>query len=211
MLRAGHARRHTGREGHSTLQKQSSAISDQNGNTTTPSLTIRIRFFFSAPWLCFLLCCVAVLQAAGSAIGNSIFTKFPWVGTTSAVTSDPSEALMGGTQLPALSYTGMDGLPSTANAGNVLRSHTTVRLSLRTPPSVEPKDVAEWFKAELERDAPYGAKVSFKCEKAQKGWQAPKLAPWLATALETASQAFYKKAAMYTGEGARDTIAHSQL
>lgn len=140
-------------------------------------------------------------KAAGDAIGNSIFTKFPWVGTTCAVTKDPAEALMGGTQMPALSYTGMDGLPSTQTAGNVLRSHTTVRLSLRTPPSVEPKDVAAYLEKELTRDAPYGAKITFKCEKAQKGWQAPKLAPWLAKALENASQAFYQKSAMYTGEG----------
>lgn len=135
-------------------------------------------------------------KKAGEAVGSAIYTKFPFVGEAGPVSKDPAQLVLGGTWMPALSITGVDGMPSCQNAGNVLRSHTTVRLSLRTPPSVEPKDVAAWFKTELERDAPYGAKVTFTCEKAQKGWQAPKLAPWLGAAMEKASQRFYGKGAM---------------
>jgi acetylornithine deacetylase/succinyl-diaminopimelate desuccinylase-like protein len=117
------------------------------------------------------------------------------------VSQDPAELVLGGTWMPTLCITGVDGMPSIANAGNVLRSHTALRLSVRTPPSVEAKDVAAYFEKELTRDAPYGAKVTFVCDKAQKGWQAPKLAPWLATSLEKASQTFYGKSARSTGEG----------
>jgi len=140
-------------------------------------------------------------KKAGDAVGDGIWKKFPWAGKTGPVSSDPAELVLGGTWMPALSITGCDGMPAIANAGNVLRSHTAVRLSLRTPPSVEPKEVAKVLEQVLTADAPYGAKISFELEKAQKGWAAPKVAPWLGTALEEASQAFYGQQAMYTGEG----------
>jgi len=37
----------------------------------------------------------------------------------------------------------MDGLPETAVAGNVLRSSTTLKLSLRMPPSLDYKFAAK--------------------------------------------------------------------
>lgn len=140
-------------------------------------------------------------KAAGDAVKDGVYTKFPWVESTGPVSKDPAEAVLGGTWMPALSITGADGLPSVLTAGNVLRSHTTLKLSLRTPPTVEPKEVAEFFKKELERDSPYNAKVTFECDKSQKGWAAPKLAPWLGAALQKASGDFYGKPAMFTGEG----------
>ena len=39
---------------------------------------------------------------------------------------------------PNLSITGIDGIPSISMAGNVLRSHTSVRLSMRLPPVADP-------------------------------------------------------------------------
>ena len=38
---------------------------------------------------------------------------------------------------PALSVTGADGLPPIANAGNVLRPKTSLKLSLRLPPTLD--------------------------------------------------------------------------
>jgi acetylornithine deacetylase/succinyl-diaminopimelate desuccinylase-like protein len=38
-------------------------------------------------------------------------------------------------------------------------------------------------------------------EKASTGWNAPAMAPWLTQAIDTASQAFFGKPAMYMGEG----------
>ena len=53
----------------------------------------------------------------------------------------------------------------------------------------------------LEKDPPYGAKVSFSGDGGSNGWDAPQLAPWLATALENASTRHFGKPAMYLGEG----------
>ena len=38
-----------------------------------------------------------------------------------------------------LTVTGMDGIPSCANAGNVLREYTKCKISLRLPPSFNPE------------------------------------------------------------------------
>ena len=53
------------------------------------------------------------------------------------VTSDPVEVLLNRTWRPTLSVVGVDGFPELKNAGNVLRPKTTLKLSMRIPPSVE--------------------------------------------------------------------------
>jgi acetylornithine deacetylase/succinyl-diaminopimelate desuccinylase-like protein len=102
---------------------------------------------------------------------------------------------------PALSLTGIDGIPPLSSAGNVLRPHTAVKLSLRLPPTVDGKRAGELLQELLLRDPPNGAHVSLKLEKSSSGWNAPALSPWLEKAIDDASQAFYGKPAMYMGEG----------
>ena len=144
---------------------------------------------------------IGYAKAAGDAIGAGVYEKFPFVKGAGPISKDAGEMLLGGTWSPTLCYTGVEGMPGIQNAGNVLRPYTSLRLSFRLPPSVEAKDVATYLEKELTRDAPYGAKVTFTVDKAQKGWAAPKLAPWLSQSLQTASNTFYGKSAMFTGEG----------
>ena len=58
---------------------------------------------------------------------------------------------------PALSVTGADGLPPIANAGNVLRPKTALKLSLRLPPTVDGEAATRELKRLLEADPPHGA------------------------------------------------------
>ena len=83
----------------------------------------------------------------------------------------------------------------------MLRPSTTLKLSIRIPPRVDPKAAAAAVKACLEKDPPYGAKVSFSDIGANAGWDAPEMAPWLDKALDDASQKHFGKPAMYMGEG----------
>ena len=92
-------------------------------------------------------------------------------------------------------------MPTLANAGNVLRPYTRLKLSLRVPPRLEAQRASEHVKAVLEKDPPYGAKVAFESGGGSNGWDAPPLAPWLANALENASKRHFGKPAMYLGEG----------
>ncbi len=114
---------------------------------------------------------------------------------------DLTELVLNRTWRPALSITGVDGMPPLASAGNVLRPQTAVKLSLRLPPTADGKACGELLKAALLRDPPNGAQVTLELEKASSGWNAPAMAPWLEKAINDASQAFFDKPAMYMGEG----------
>ncbi|MFN7132277.1 MAG: M20 family metallopeptidase [Myxococcales bacterium] len=140
-------------------------------------------------------------KAAAQALGDEVFTKFPWVKGARPVSDDRAELVLNRTWRPTLSVTGVDGMPPLDSAGNVLRPYTTVKLSVRIPPRVDPERATRALKETLEKDPPYGAKVSFESEKAGIGWDAPALAPWLDSAMQRASQTYFGKPAMFMGEG----------
>ncbi len=134
-------------------------------------------------------------------LGNEVFDKFPLLPGMVPMNSDLTELVLNRTWRPALSVTGVDGLPPLGNAGNVLRPFTSVKLSLRLPPTLDPKTATELLKQTLENNPPYGAKVEFEVEKASTGWNAPALAPWLEHAIDHASREFFNAPAMFMGEG----------
>jgi acetylornithine deacetylase/succinyl-diaminopimelate desuccinylase-like protein len=140
-------------------------------------------------------------QAVAKALGNEVWNKFPWVDGARPVGKDTAELVLNRTWRPALSVTGADGLPALQSAGNVLRPQTTLKLSLRVPPTADANACARFVKALLEKDPPYGARVTFTGDKASPGWNAPELAPWLQQAASRASQAYFGKDTVYMGEG----------
>jgi acetylornithine deacetylase/succinyl-diaminopimelate desuccinylase-like protein len=115
--------------------------------------------------------------------------------------SDNTELVLNRTWRPALSVTGVDGIPPLASAGNVLRPQTSLKLSLRLPPTLDGKRAGDLLQDVLLRDPPNGAEVTLKLEKAATGWNAPELSPWLSSAIDQASQEFFGQPAMYMGEG----------
>ncbi|HZV38706.1 MAG TPA: M20 family metallopeptidase, partial [Pseudoxanthomonas sp.] len=134
-------------------------------------------------------------------LGDEVFDKFPFLPGMKPMNDDRGELVLNRTWRPALSVTGVDGIPPLSSAGNVLRPFTAVKLSLRLPPTLEGARAGELLKDVLLRDPPYGAQVELKLEKASSGWNAPALSPWLSQAIEDASQAAFGKPAMYMGEG----------
>jgi acetylornithine deacetylase/succinyl-diaminopimelate desuccinylase-like protein len=114
---------------------------------------------------------------------------------------DGTEAVLNRTWRPALSVVGADGLPAIAHAGNVLRPHTALKLSLRLPPPIDGAQATQELKALLESNAPYGAQVTFTPDQGATGWSAPPTAPWLWDAVERASQVHFGKPAAAMGEG----------
>jgi len=144
-----------------------------------------------------------VRQAAHAAeiLGDTVLTKYPFAGSTQPMIADRTEALLNRTWRPALSVTGAGGLTSIADAGNVLRPQTSLKLSLRLPPTVDGSLAAKTMKTVLESDPPYGAKVRFDIEEGATGWSAPQAEAWLSRAVDDASLAFYGKPACAMGEG----------
>ncbi len=138
---------------------------------------------------------------AANALGDSIIKEFPFAGSTGTTTSDLTELILSRDWRPALSIIGAEGLPPPGSAGNVLRPMTVLKLSLRLPPTCDPKVVTQKLQNLLEADPPYGAKISFKPDWGAAGWNSPDLAPWLAQSLEQASRTFFGKPPAFMGLG----------
>lgn len=134
-------------------------------------------------------------------LGDAVYSKFPFVKGMQPVEADPVELVLNRTWRPALSVTGVAGLPPLDSAGNVLRPFTAVKLSLRLPPTLDGDKAGTAVKRLLEADPPYGCKVEFTLEKASSGWNAPALAPWLEASVDAASREFFGPPPAYNGEG----------
>lgn len=134
-------------------------------------------------------------------LGDTIHTSFPFVPGMRPVTSDLTELMLNRTWRSTLSVTGQAGMPDVEHAGNVLRPRTSLKLSVRLPPTLIAEDVVPRLKALLEENPPYGAKVTFDGVDGASGWDAPELAPWLRATVDEASRAFFGREACYMGEG----------
>lgn len=139
-------------------------------------------------------------KATAEMLGDGVLESPPLVPGARTMADTPLDALLARTWKPSLSYTGLDGMPPTGSAGNVLRPSTTVNLSMRIPPTADPAAVEAELRSTLEADPPYGAIVRFHGEGAP-GWNAPNLAPWLRSALDDASKEVFGHSLQLYGEG----------
>jgi acetylornithine deacetylase/succinyl-diaminopimelate desuccinylase-like protein len=145
---------------------------------------------------------LAEVRAVAGVLGDDVWRHFPFLPGMRAVTQDPVEALLNNTWRPALSVTGMDGIPALADGGNVLRPKTALKLSLRLPPTADAALATRRVKEVLEADPPYGARVTYATgERPGTGWNAPAMAGWLRESVERASTAQFGAPAMFDGLG----------
>ncbi len=134
-------------------------------------------------------------------LGDDVYQCFPWQDHCQPVSLNRAELVLNRTWRPALTVTGADGLPSIADAGNVLRPETLLKLSMRLPPLVSPAAATKAIEAALCSNPPYQADISFHADEGAMGWHAPLMSDWLSEAVNDASMAFYDKPAAYMGEG----------
>jgi acetylornithine deacetylase/succinyl-diaminopimelate desuccinylase-like protein len=144
-----------------------------------------------------------IQQAAETAIEmtGTLAEKFPFLDGVEPVTMDPTEQLLNRTWRSQLEITGADGLPPCDRAGNVLRSSTSLYLSMRIPPTLDPVAASDDLTRILTERPPHGAKVTYRADKKSTGWDAPATAPWLAASLDAASTAAFGNPARAMGEG----------
>jgi acetylornithine deacetylase/succinyl-diaminopimelate desuccinylase-like protein len=140
-------------------------------------------------------------RCAAQVLGENCYVRFPFINGAEPISADAGTLILNRTWRPALEVTGAGSLPPLDNAGNVMRPVTSLKLSLRLPPSVDADQATQTLKVLLESDPPYGAKVSFEPEWGATGWNAPPTAEWLENSLQSASRAFFGQPAMYMGEG----------
>ena len=144
---------------------------------------------------------VAEARSMAELLGPAVLENPPFVEGAGPGSDDMAETLLAKTWRPSLSYIGADGLPPTSAAGNVLRPYTTVRLSLRIPPTADPEAVRLEMIETLTAEPPYGAHVALGATEAAPGWNAPDLSPWLRTALDEACRAQFGQGVQLYGEG----------
>jgi acetylornithine deacetylase/succinyl-diaminopimelate desuccinylase-like protein len=140
-------------------------------------------------------------QAIDTASEFPIAGHFPFVHGARPMVDDPTEQLLARTWKPSLSITGVDGIPPVEVAGNVLRPHTTLHLSIRVPPTCDSEAALAAVEKALTTDPPYGARVQFLDGHSGPGWNAPTFAPWLHAALDDASTKAFGRATRAFGEG----------
>lgn len=143
----------------------------------------------------------AEAKATADFLGPRVYDDFPMIDGASTVSADGTETLLARTWLPSLSYVGVDGIPPTDKAGNVLRPYTALQLSLRVPPTADSEAVERELTEALQADPPYGANVTFTGSDSADGWNAPDLAPWLRDALDDASSRHFGQHLQLFGEG----------
>jgi acetylornithine deacetylase/succinyl-diaminopimelate desuccinylase-like protein len=143
----------------------------------------------------------AQAKVAAAALGDQVWAKFPFLPGMIPMAGAGEELVLNRTWRPTLSVTGLEGAPDLGSAGNVLRPHTSAKLSIRLPPVADGERASAAVKHALERDPPYGAQISYREEKASSGWNAPATKPWLLRTLDAASEAAWGKPAAMMGEG----------
>lgn len=152
---------------------------------------------------------VAEAKYTAEVIGDDVWQQYPWIKGARPAEVTGEQLILSRTWQPALSITGVDGMPQLADAGNVLRPKTSLALSMRIPPTCNAKAAAAALKKALEELPPYYAKVTFTVsDQVGTGWNAPQLQPWLADAIDQASQTHFGKSVMYRGEGGSIPFMH---
>lgn len=145
---------------------------------------------------------IVYAREAGQTLGDGVYNSFPFLEGAQPMSKNVDELILNRTWRPTLSVTGGEGLPAPAAAGNVLRPMTSLKLSIRIPAGVNPDIAFAAVKKELERDPPYGAKVTFSPDHHGWGWAAPLLPEWLETEVNCASKAYWNgQTARFMGEG----------
>jgi acetylornithine deacetylase/succinyl-diaminopimelate desuccinylase-like protein len=141
-------------------------------------------------------------RAVASVLGDDVFARFPLAPGMRPVSVDPLELILNNTWRPALAITGAAGLPLPADAGNVLRPTTSLKLSLRIPPTCDARRAVHRLKEILEADPPYGARVTLETYgEGGNGWDAPPTSPWLRASVDRASTTYFGKPAVFHGLG----------
>ena len=128
------------------------------------------------------------VKVMAGVLGDEIHSKYPWAEGVQPVSTDPIELVLNRTWRPALSVTGVAGMPALEDAGNVLQAQDLGQALVAHPAHHGRRLRREALGQEIfEADPPYGARVTFTSpSNPAAGWNAPEMAPWLIEAVDAA-------------------------
>eukprot|EP00486_Rosalina_sp_Unknown_P016298 CAMPEP_0201582606 /NCGR_PEP_ID=MMETSP0190_2-20130828/87581_1 /ASSEMBLY_ACC=CAM_ASM_000263 /TAXON_ID=37353 /ORGANISM="Rosalina sp." /LENGTH=502 /DNA_ID=CAMNT_0048022825 /DNA_START=99 /DNA_END=1607 /DNA_ORIENTATION=- len=149
-------------------------------------------------------------KECAACLGDTVYTQIPFfndecspqISECKTNKDKLYELVLNRTWRPQLSITGIDGMPD-LKGGNVLRKYTTIKLSVRIPPSMDPEKAQIALKKACEaKPTPFGANVECKISShCGAGFVCPEFEPWLTKSMQSASSKYFGKPAQFTGEG----------
>ncbi len=134
-------------------------------------------------------------------LDDPLAKAFPVVAGLNLLGRSGSDRILNQTWRPALALTGIEGIPEVHSGGNVLRSHTKAKISLRIPPNVDAEEALKKLVELLEGQPAEGAQVVVEVESPAQGWLALEPTDWVREALDAASMEAFSRPAGFCGEG----------
>jgi acetylornithine deacetylase/succinyl-diaminopimelate desuccinylase-like protein len=131
---------------------------------------------------------IAEARSSVQAAPGMVFDSFDLPDGVRLVDSDEVELLLNATWRATLSVIGAAGFPAPSDAGNVLRPYSTLKLSFRLPPTADSRAALAALRTALTADVPYGARIEIGGVESAGGWNAPAMAPWLSSTLDSLSK-----------------------
>jgi len=147
---------------------------------------------------------VQYAKEVANVLGDAVWKDIPFFENCQpqlpATLDNAHELILNQTWRPQLAIVGVEGIPD-LKGGNVLRPFTTLKLSIRLPPAINPESSREAIIKKLEANPPYNSKVEFVVKDVAEGFVCPEFKPWLMDSIQQASKAYFKKPALCYGVG----------
>jgi acetylornithine deacetylase/succinyl-diaminopimelate desuccinylase-like protein len=119
------------------------------------------------------------------------------------------EKYLDGTWRPTVTIIGIDGMPSTKEAGNIISPNITLKLSIRTPPNVPASFVFDVLEKFMDvKNNSNNAKVTLTKGTTDNGWYAKNFDNKLTKTLDEISFTHYGNPAGYCADGASIPFVH---
>ena len=117
------------------------------------------------------------------------------------LSNDYGQLLLNNTWEPTITITGATGFPAHITAGNVLRASTSMRLSMRLPPTLDEQKAGNDLYDILTKDPPFNAKITVNKIGNGSGWNNRDLSEKLIKSLNNSSNHFFGKDFLEYGMG----------
>lgn len=140
-------------------------------------------------------------EKAANLLKENVLSRIKILPGVKPASDDYKELLLNTTWRPRLTVTGLDGLPPVEIAGNVLRAKTSMRLSVRLPPTMDGNFASEYLDQLIKKDAPHGAKITTQIRTPGTGWSAKPFSSNLEKSLQSSSKALWGNEILCFGEG----------
>ena len=140
--------------------------------------------------------------------GSGIHTSLCMCKGVQPVTLNLEELYLNNVWKAQMEVIGQGGIPSLAQAGNVLRDHTELLVSLRTPPTLSCTAAFDTIKNILTSQVPYNAKVEVEMESFGDGWFSGHLSAALISTVDKHSMEVFGNPALLYGSGCTIPFIH---